>query len=74
MKRKEKMKELNGLSDEQLKEKLKDLSVGLLKNRFELKTGHVDNPNAVREIRKDIARVKTIATIRVKTAARGKNG
>ena len=68
MKRKEKMKELNGLNDEQLKERLKDLSIGLLKNRFELKTGHVDNPSIVREIRKDIARIKTIAT------ARGKNG
>jgi len=70
MKRKEKLKELNGLSDEQLKEKLKDLSLSLLKNRFELKTGHVDNPNIVREIRKDIARVKTIATIRTKAAAK----
>jgi large subunit ribosomal protein L29 len=66
MKHKEKMKELNGLNDEQLNEKLKDLSIALLKNRFELKTGHVDNPNIVREIRKDIARVKTIATARRK--------
>jgi len=64
MKRKEKMKELNDLSDEQLKERIKDLSLSLLKNRFELKTGHVDNPNIVREIRKDIARVKTMITAR----------
>jgi large subunit ribosomal protein L29 len=66
MKRKEKMKELNDLSNEQLKERLNDLSVSLLKNRFELKTGHVDNPNLVREIRKDIARVKTLTTARGK--------
>jgi len=66
MKRKEKMKELNDLNDEQLKEKIKDLSLSLLKNRFELKTGHVDNPNIVREIRKDIARVKTMITARGK--------
>jgi len=66
MKRKEKLKEMNDLSDDQLNEKLKDLSLALLKNRFELKTGHVDNPNIVREIRKDIARVKTIATARRK--------
>ncbi|MDR0515887.1 MAG: 50S ribosomal protein L29 [Fibromonadaceae bacterium] len=66
MKHKEKMKELNALGDEQLKEKLKDLGISLLKNRFELKTGHVDNPNIIREIRKDIARVKTIATARRK--------
>ncbi len=64
MKRKEKLKELNSLSDEMLKEKLKDLGISLLKTRFELKTGHVDNPNILREIRKDIARVKTIATAR----------
>jgi len=70
MKHKEKLKELNGLNDEQLKEKLKDLSLSLLKNRFELKTGHVDNPNVVREIRKDIARIKTIATIRAKAVAK----
>ncbi|MDR0517744.1 MAG: 50S ribosomal protein L29 [Fibromonadaceae bacterium] len=66
MKHREKMKELNDLSNEQLNEKLKDLSISLLKNRFQLKTGHVDNPNIVREIRKDIARVKTIATARRK--------
>jgi large subunit ribosomal protein L29 len=66
MKHKEKMKELNELNDEQLKEKIKDLSLSLLKNRFELKTGHVDNPNIVREIRKDIARVKTMITARGK--------
>jgi len=66
MKRKEKMKELNDLNDEQLKERIKDLSLSLLKNRFELKTGHVDNPNVVREIRKDIARVKTMITARGK--------
>ncbi|MDR2581033.1 MAG: 50S ribosomal protein L29 [Fibromonadaceae bacterium] len=66
MKRKEKMKELNALSDEQLKERLKDLSISLLKTRFELKTGHVDNPNVLRTIRKDITRVKTIETARRK--------
>ncbi|MCL2100220.1 MAG: 50S ribosomal protein L29 [Fibromonadales bacterium] len=66
MKHKEKMKEMNALSDEQLKERLKDLGLNLLKTRFELKTGHVDNPNIIREIRKDIARVKTIATARRK--------
>jgi large subunit ribosomal protein L29 len=64
MKHKEKLKELNSLSDEQFNERLKDLGVSLLKNRFELKTGHVDNPGIIREIRKDIARIKTIATIR----------
>ncbi len=66
MKRKEKLKDMNALSDEQLKEKLKDLSISLLKTRFEMKTGHVDNPTVLREIRKDIARVKTIATARGK--------
>jgi large subunit ribosomal protein L29 len=71
MKHKEKLKELNSLSDESLREKLKDLSVSLLKTRFELKTGHVDNPNVLREIRKDIARVKTILTARAKAAAKG---
>ncbi|MDR2731622.1 MAG: 50S ribosomal protein L29 [Fibromonadaceae bacterium] len=70
MKRKEKMKELNDMSDELLREKLKDLSISLLKTRFEMKTGHVDNPNILREIRKDIARVKTIATARTMAAAK----
>ena len=70
MKRKEKMKELNDMSDELLREKLKDLSISLLKTRFEMKTGHVDNPNILREIRKNIARVKTIATARTMAAAK----
>ncbi|MDR3000998.1 MAG: 50S ribosomal protein L29 [Fibromonadaceae bacterium] len=71
MKHKEKMKELNALNEEQLKERLKDLGVSLLKTRFELKTGHVENPNIIREIRKDIARVKTITSSRKLAAQKG---
>ena len=59
-----KAKELKELNNEQLQQKVTELSVGLFNNRFTAKTGHLDNPSVMRQARKDIARIKTILTER----------
>ncbi|MCK9181808.1 MAG: 50S ribosomal protein L29 [Fibrobacteraceae bacterium] len=62
-----KARELKELSNEQLQEKLSQLTLDLFNNRFSAKTGNnVEKPVAMRSIRKDIARIKTILTERAK--------
>lgn len=48
------------LSGTELDRKLADLKEELFNLRFQAVTGQLDNPNRIREVRKDIARVKTI--------------
>lgn len=55
-----KAKELRQLSDTELKNKLNELKAELFNLRFQLATGQLDNPAKIKQVRKDIARVKTI--------------
>lgn len=55
-----KANEIRNLSTEELAQKLGDLKDELFKLRFQLATGQLDNPMRIREVRKTIARVKTI--------------
>ena len=48
------------MNDSDLQAKLKDLKVELVKLRFQLATGQLENPMRIGGIKKDIARVKTI--------------
>lgn len=52
--------ELTNLSDQELETKLKETKEELFNLRFQLATGQLDNPMRVRDVRKDIARIKTI--------------
>ncbi len=52
-------KELRDLSEKELVEKLKDLKEELFNLRFQSATGQLDNPMRIKEIKRDIARVKT---------------
>lgn len=61
-----KARELKELSEEQLKSKLAELNLNLFNHRFTAKTGHLENPSVIRQTRKDIARIKTILTEKVK--------
>ncbi len=61
-----KASELRDLNDEQLKQKLGELSTSLFNYRFTAKTGHLENPSVISQARKDVARVKTILTERTK--------
>lgn len=55
-----KASELRELTDAELQKKLADSKEELFKLRFQLATGQLDNPVKIREVRRRIARVKTI--------------
>lgn len=65
-----KAKELRELSTEELEKKLAELKEELFNLRFQLATGQLENPMRVRAVRKDIARVKTVMTERVRQVKR----
>ena len=48
------------MSGEELQSKLNDLKSELFNLRFQLATGQLDNPMRVRDVRKGIAKVKTV--------------
>lgn len=52
--------ELRSLSKDELMQKERDLKKELFNLRFRNKMGELENPMRIREVRKDIARVKTI--------------
>ncbi len=55
-----KAKELRDLSFEELEHKLGELKEELFNLRFQMATGQLDNPLRMKEVRKTIARVKTV--------------
>jgi large subunit ribosomal protein L29 len=52
--------ELRDLSDEVLREKLRELQEELFNLRFQLATGQIENVSRIRAVRRDIARLKTV--------------
>lgn len=55
-----KTKELRELTNEELNKKLDEGKDELFKLRFQLATGQLDNPIKLKQVRHNIARVKTI--------------
>jgi large subunit ribosomal protein L29 len=55
-----KAKELKEYSDLELNGKLSELKEELFNLRFQLATGQLENPMRIRDVRKSIARVKTV--------------
>jgi large subunit ribosomal protein L29 len=55
-----KAKELRELTDNELQEKLSNFKEELFNLRFQLATRQLDNPMRLREVRKSIARIKTV--------------
>ena len=47
---------------EELGQKLKDLKTDFFNLRFQLATGQLANPMTIKQVKRDIARVKTIMT------------
>jgi len=60
MKVNEKLKELRALSDEELSKKITESKKELFDLRLKISTGTLEKPSRVDELRKDIARMKTI--------------
>ncbi|HEX59692.1 MAG TPA: 50S ribosomal protein L29 [Methanomicrobia archaeon] len=56
-----KMDEIRKMSDAELREELRELSMELLRERTKIAAGGaLENPGRVREIRRTIARIKTV--------------
>jgi len=55
-----KTKDIRELSDAELNKKLGDSKDELFKLRFQMATGQLDNPMKLQEVRRGIARVKTV--------------
>ena len=55
-----KIDKIREMSSEDLNKELGELKTELFKLRFSLATNGLDNPLKVKEVRKDIARIKTI--------------
>lgn len=55
-----KVKEVRDCSDVELEARIRSLKEELFNLRFQLATRQLDNPMRIHEVKKDIARVKTI--------------
>ena len=55
-----KTNKIREMSSEELVKELDELKKELFKLRFSLATNGLDNPLKIREVRKDIAKIKTI--------------
>ena len=60
------IKEIRDMSNAELNAKVDELKKELFDLRFEKATGQIENPMRIREIRKTIARIKTVLTEREK--------
>jgi len=65
-----KAQELKELSEGELRQKEKDLTAELFNLRFQHATGQLENTQRLPQVRKDLARVKTV--LRQKTLAPAK--
>ncbi len=55
-----KSKEVREMTNDELQKKLVSLKEELFNLRFQLATGQLDNPMRVKDVRKNIARIKTV--------------
>lgn len=55
-----KVEQIRQLNNDELVAKLKEFKDELFNLRFQMATGQLDNPMRLRQVRKNIARVKTI--------------
>jgi large subunit ribosomal protein L29 len=60
MKTKERLADLKRLSRDQLQDELLKLKKEQFNLRFQRATGQLENTNRVREVRRDIARIRTL--------------
>ena len=65
-----KQSELKPLTDDQLAEQLGNLKREAFNLRFQAATSQLEKPSRVREVRRTIARIKTIQSERARSAAK----
>ena len=66
-----KAKNIRDMTREELGAKVGELKEELFNLRFQMATGQLENPMRLREVRKDIARTKTVIRERELESARG---
>jgi len=66
-----KAKDVYELSSDELTRRADDLKDELFKLRFQLATGQLENPMRIRDVKKSIARVKTVLRERELKAQQG---
>ncbi|MBX5464040.1 MAG: 50S ribosomal protein L29 [Clostridia bacterium] len=66
-----KARELAELSDAELEKQIRDLKSELFNLHFQHATGQLENPMRLRQVRRDIARVKTVLRQRELARERG---
>jgi len=64
-----KASEVTQMTDDQLKDELLKLKKEQFNLRFQKAAGQIDNTARVRQVRRDIARIKTAQSARAKAAA-----
>ena len=64
-----KASEVTQMTDDQLKDELLKLKKEQLNLRFQKAAGQIENTARVRQVRRDIARIKTAQSARAKAAA-----
>jgi large subunit ribosomal protein L29 len=64
MKAKQRLSDLKVMSDDQLSDEVLKLKKEQFNLRFQRATGQLENSSRVRTVRRDIARVKTIAAMK----------
>jgi large subunit ribosomal protein L29 len=57
-----KASEFRDMTQDELVQKLSDLKTEFFNLRFQLATGQLNNPMMIKQVKRDIARVKTILT------------
>ncbi len=65
-----KVREIRELSNAELQEKVRELKGELFNLRFQMATGQLENVMRVKEVRRSIARLKTVMRERELAAAR----
>ncbi len=65
-----KQSELKPLTDDQLAEQLGNLKREAFNLRFQAATSQLEKPSRVREVRRTIARIKTLQSERARSAAK----
>ncbi len=63
-----KIEDLKGKSDDQLTDELGELKREQFNLRFQAATNQIEKPSRVREVRRTIARIKTLQTERARAA------
>jgi large subunit ribosomal protein L29 len=62
--------DINAKTEDQLSEELGNLKREAFNLRFQAATNQLEKPSRVREVRRDIARIKTVQNARTRSAAK----